>query len=55
MAKKKNGNRDNLEPQKSSAAQFITYVASTGESNEKFSDYDRYLLALEEEAKKGKE
>ena len=36
MAKKKNGNRDNLEPQKSSAAQFITYVASTGESNEKY-------------------
>jgi hypothetical protein len=28
-------NRD-LEPQKSSAAQFITYVASVGESNEKF-------------------
>lgn len=36
MAKKKNGNRDYLEPQKSSAAQFITYVASTGESNEKY-------------------
>ena len=36
MAKKKNGNRDNLEPQKSSAAQFITYIASTGASNEKY-------------------
>lgn len=36
MAKKKNGNCGNLEPQKSSAAQFITYVASTGESDEKY-------------------
>ena len=35
MARKKS-NWDNLEPQKSSAAQFITYVASVGESNEKF-------------------
>ena len=34
--KKKKSNWDNLEPQKSSAAQFITYVASVGESNEKF-------------------
>jgi len=34
--KKKKSNWDDLEPQKSSAAQFITYVASVGESNEKF-------------------
>ena len=34
--KKKKSYWDNLEPQKSSAAQFITYVASVGESNEKF-------------------
>ena len=34
--KKKKSNWDSLEPQKSSAAQFITYVASVGESNEKF-------------------
>ena len=34
--KKKKSNWDNLEPQKSSAAQFITYVASTGEGNEKY-------------------
>ena len=36
MAKKKKSNWDNLEPQKSSAAQFITYVASVGESCEKY-------------------
>lgn len=36
MSKRKKSNWDNLEPQKSSAAQFITYVASTGESNEKY-------------------
>ena len=36
MGKKKKSNWDNMEPQKSSAAQFITYVASTGESNEKY-------------------
>ena len=33
--KKGKSNRD-LEPQKSSAAQFLTYIASTGESSEKF-------------------
>ena len=33
--KKGRSNRD-LVPQKSSAAQFLTYIASTGESNEKF-------------------
>ena len=37
MPRKKNDrNHHDLEPQKSSAAQFITYVASVGESNEKF-------------------
>jgi len=36
MAKKKKSNWDNMEPQKSSAAQFITYVASVGESHEKY-------------------
>ena len=36
MGKRKKSNWDNMEPQKSSAAQFITYVASTGESNEKY-------------------
>lgn len=35
MAKKKS-NWGNMEPQKSSAAQFITYVASVGESHEKY-------------------
>ena len=34
--KKKKSNWDNMEPQKSSAAQFLTYIASTGEGNEKF-------------------
>ena len=36
MAKKKISNGENLEPQKSSAAQFITYIASAGASNEKY-------------------
>ena len=36
MAKKKISNGENLEPQKSSAAQFITYIASAGVSNEKY-------------------
>ena len=36
MGKRKKSIWDNIEPQKSSAAQFITYVASTGESNEKY-------------------
>lgn len=88
MARQKKSNWGNLEPQKSSAAQYLTYIASYGITNEKFeicyenvenvttaiaqdhaeaeyekyrllqdklfmSDYDRYLLALEEEAKKG--
>ena len=96
MAKRRKNNWDNLEPQKSSAAQFLTYVASVGQvdvkhydlriiialgfkiDNEKaiafrkwanqivsefekyrivqdrlfMSDYDRYLIALEEEIKK---
>ena len=33
---KKNPTNGSLEPQKSSAAQFLTYIASVGESNEKF-------------------
>lgn len=36
MARKKKSNWDNMEPQKSSAAQFITYVASVGGSDEKY-------------------
>ena len=36
MAKKKKSNWDNMEPQKSSAAQFITYIASTGTGSEKY-------------------
>ena len=36
MAKKKKSNWDNMEPQKSSAAQFITYIASTGVGGEKY-------------------
>ena len=36
MAKKKISNGENLDPQKSSAAQFITYIASAGVSNEKY-------------------
>ena len=43
MAKKKKSNWDNMEPQKSSAAQFITYVASVGES------YEKYELRYENE------
>lgn len=43
MAKKKKSNWDNLDPQKSSAAQFITYVASVGES------YEKYELRYENE------
>lgn len=43
MAKKKKSNWDNLEPQKSSAAQFITYVVSVGES------YEKYELRYENE------
>ena len=36
MAKKKNSNWDNMEPQKSSAAQFITYIASVGTVDERY-------------------
>ena len=36
MARKKKSNWDNMEPQKSSAAQFITYIASTGAGGEKY-------------------
>ena len=36
MAKKKDEGTWELEPQKSSAAQFLTYIASTGASDEKF-------------------
>ena len=36
MAKKENRNWDNLEPQKSSAAQFLTYVASVGQVDERY-------------------
>ena len=36
MGKKKKGNWDNMEPQKSSAAQYLTYIASYGITNEKF-------------------
>lgn len=44
MARKnRKSNWDNLEPQKSSAAQFITYVASVGES------YEKYELRYENE------
>ena len=34
--KRKDGKNQELDPQKSSAAQFLTYIASTGESHEKF-------------------
>ena len=36
MAKKKKSNWDSMEPQKSSAAQFLTYIASTGAGGEKY-------------------
>lgn len=36
MAKRKDKGKWDLEPQKSSAAQFLTYIASTGASDEKF-------------------
>ena len=36
MGKKKKSNWDNMEPQKSSAAQYLTYIASYGITNEKF-------------------
>ena len=36
MARQKKSNWDNLEPQKSSAAQYLTYIASYGITNEKF-------------------
>ena len=36
MAKKKKSNCDNMEPQKSSAAQFITYIASVGAVDERY-------------------
>ena len=36
MAKKKKSNWDNMEPQKSSAAQFITYIASVGAVDERY-------------------
>lgn len=36
MAKRKDKGKWDLAPQKSSAAQFLTYIASTGASDEKF-------------------
>ena len=36
MAKKKKSNWDNMEPQKSSTAQFITYIASVGTVDERY-------------------
>ena len=36
MARKKKSNWDNMEPQKSSAAQFITYIASVGNVDERY-------------------
>ena len=36
MAKKKKSNWDDMEPQKSSAAQFITYIASVGTVDERY-------------------
>ena len=36
MAKKKKSNWDSMEPQKSSAAQFITYIASVGTVDERY-------------------
>lgn len=36
MAKKRKSNWDNLEPQKSSAAKFLTYVASVGQADERY-------------------
>ena len=36
MARKKKSNWDNMEPQKSSAAQFLTYVASVGTVDERY-------------------
>ena len=36
MAKKKKSNLDSMEPQKSSAAQFITYIASVGTVDERY-------------------
>ena len=36
MGKRKKSNWDNMEPQKSSAAQYLTYIASYGISDEKF-------------------
>ena len=36
MAKKNKSNWDNMEPQKSSAAQFITYIASVGAVDERY-------------------
>ena len=36
MAKKKNSSWDDMEPQKSSAAQFLTYVASVGNVDERY-------------------
>ena len=36
MARKKKSNWDNMEPQKSSAAQFLTYVASVGNVDERY-------------------
>ena len=36
MARKKKSNWDNMDPQKSSAAQFLTYVASVGNVDERY-------------------
>ena len=58
MAKRQKSNWDSLEPQKSSAAQF--HAESEFEKyrivQDKLfmSDYDRYLLALEEQVKREK-
>ena len=43
MAKKKKSSWDDMEPQKSSAAQFLTYVASVGNV------YERYEIRYEDE------
>jgi hypothetical protein len=39
---------------RSSAAEYLTYVASVGDQQDRLfmSDYDKYLLELEESAKK---
>ena len=44
MAKKNDKDKWDLEPQKSSAAQFLTYIASTGAGGEKY-EIRRYGLS----------